>query len=418
MADIATKLTDLQTDLQKCRTALTNLGAEINATAGFAEVADKLENLSPFLSIGTVKDDNVSSLKLVPINSVKTCYLRSLGGMTYRDTANNTLIDNKPTAIKVHGSNIINLDVVLNAMGIGYTKNGDSYTLGSNLILGFRNPRKFTDYPQVCTISIESSSYTGYTSPRLYLGYMDDNGTFTSRGSLSFGSNTTTVTSTGVVNAIRTDFSGTSGTLLSVTFSKLRINYGTVDCGYEPYHAPETISIPESLQGTGKGIDKTYHDSIDLSIGEKSLELGTTVFNGTENWALTGSQVFYATLPVNTIANSPGICSHYPVIVGNLTSTSSAVAISSTWLSSATNRVYFGVYNSFTSVADWKAYLQEQYAAGTPVTVTYVLGNDTESSIDISAFDNLIEVQAGGSIEIVTDNGKAVPTTIMYQTLL
>ena len=71
--DIATKLTDLTTDLRACRQAITEKGGEISATAGFAEVAEKILDISTGSNIGTVIDDTSSLMKQVPINSVNHC---------------------------------------------------------------------------------------------------------------------------------------------------------------------------------------------------------------------------------------------------------------------------------------------------------------------------------------------------------
>ena len=50
-------------------------------------------------------------------------------------------------------------------------------------------------------------------------------------------------------------------------------------------------------------------------------------------------------------------------------------------------------------------------------TLTYALAEPTETDIDTSAFNHLIEVEAGGYVEIITNNGKVVPTTFIFQTI-
>ena len=89
--DIANGLTNLMGDLHECRRAITYRGGEISATAGFKEVADKIASLPTSSSIGTVVDDTASALKVVPQDSTKYCYLKSIGGMTYKVTNENLM---------------------------------------------------------------------------------------------------------------------------------------------------------------------------------------------------------------------------------------------------------------------------------------------------------------------------------------
>jgi hypothetical protein len=65
---------------------------------------------------------------------------------------------------------------------------------------------------------------------------------------------------------------------------------------------------------------------------------------------------------------------------------------------------------------EWKDYLAEQYANGTPVTVEYALA--TPTATDISAYftdDNLIDVEVGGTITAVNEYNYDVPFTVEYK---
>lgn len=327
------------------------------------------------------------------------------------------LRDNKPTAIKVHGANFLDIETALTKMKLPYTKDGDNYT-ATSLGFGEINPYKFTDIPQIFTLSVDNSSNQKYTSARIEMGYLDENGTFSRYGVLVFGSSTTTVTSTSPVNAIRTTYSSTTGSAPSVTFSKMRINAGSVALPYTDYIEPVTYPIPEALQGTGKGVEGAS-DTIDFEDGEKIIKTYTVVFDGTENWKYlpnwgTVTMKSPSFLPKKGVANNR-ILTNAPM--------------SCVFSDSNYDRLRFGDIDysidpienyGINSVEDWIDYLKARYAAGDPITVTYAIAEPTETDIDIldptvSGFINLLKVQDGGAIEIITDNGGNIPTTIIFQ---
>ena len=117
-----------------------------------------------------------------------------------------------------------------------------------------------------------------------------------------------------------------------------------------------------------------------------------------------------------SIKNSVGLCSHYKVSREQIPPLSS-ITISNTNLSGT--RIWFRTYdatgvNGFTSVTEWVDFLKEQAASGNPLTVTYALAEPTETDIDTSNFDNILEVEAGGRLELITDSGKDAPMTYTY----
>ena len=368
------------------------------------------------LTIVIPKDAIINNLTFKPMLSANEA-------LPYEDYYEG-LKDTKTTAIKVHGANFLDIEKALTAMKVPYTKDGDNYT-ATSLGFGEKNPYKFTDNPQIFTLSVDSSSNQNYTSPRIEMGYLDDNGTFTRYGVLVFGSSTTTVTSTSPVNAIRTTYSSSTGSPTSVTFSNMRINYGTVDCGYQEYKAPITYAIPEELQGTGRGLNSTYCDVMDFETDKCREIVGEAVYDGTETWVLNSTSGGFF-LRNGTISNmmddAPGLCSHFPHFKGRGKPTFPSVTCGNTYLSGIPI-VWFQTYSDtdargFASVAEWTDFLKEQYANGNPVTVYYVLKEPDEIDISTSSFNPLVEVEPGSLIEFITDNGLAPNSTIIYQTLV
>lgn len=429
--DIATKLSDLRADLSECRRAITYRGGEISATAGFKEVAEKIASLPASSSIGTVVDESSSLLKIVPVDSTKYCYLKSLGGMTYRDEENNTLIDNKPTAIKVSGANCLNIDDALSYWGVGIaSKDGNTYTI-NNIGNGYDKPYVFTDKADIYTISKTSGTQNGIAA-RIDIGYFDGK-TFTSYG--GFQTATISYTSLNKANAIRLNYGGSPTSGWTFSFTELRINLGTVDCGFTPYHKPVTYPIPEALQGTGKGVEGAA-DTIDFENGKKitrtkTLALGDlsgysmNSLGGSENIYISdGGLVGLINYTINDFNHSlrlKAVCSHLPM---NTDYTGKTLGVN---LQPMTNtgqhyiKVSIRADDCGALVTDTYQRIVSkiiQWLKDNNVTLTYALAEPTETDIDTSAFDNLIEVEGGGSLEIITDNGGAVPTSIIYQTIV
>ena len=432
--NIATKLTDLTTDLRNCRKNILAKGGQISDTAGFAEVAEQiLEIPSGTTSVGTVVDDSISTLKLVPANSITHCYISKLGGYTHIVPDDSTVLapirleNAKPTKIKIHGANVIDTDAAIAYMYKGaesyYTKDGNTYTL-MGLGIPFARPYKFTEHAEICTLSIESSSNQNYVVPNLQLGYLDENGQFTRDGRLTMGEGVTTVTSTGKVNAFRIAYSRLEVEPGIVSFSKLRINYGTVDCGFTPYHEPVEITLPESiteLPNLGLGVYDHEYNECDL-VNQKYIQrCNTKTFAGSD--AFTRSDLgsrsrFNLKSPNDTRGWSkmsvPNIlkCDYLEIdtelskINGDDTVKNKMFQYQNEW--------YFYVDgNEFPDVGMWNLYLSAH-----PMEVVYEIDNEIVTDIDTSDFNPLIEVEAGGSIEFITDSGYTPNSTVIYQTLL
>jgi hypothetical protein len=120
--------------------------------------------------------------------------------------------------------------------------------------------------------------------------------------------------------------------------------------------AEYNIYLQEPIRKIGN-----YSDSIDYENGTVTRNIKKLVLDGTENWR---DQYNGFTLSVTKKAGYRTImCTHYGETAG---STDKSIY-------SASTNVIIIFDSSFTSLADFKAYLTTQYANGNPVTVYYVL---------------------------------------------
>jgi len=135
-----------------------------------------------------------------------------------------------------------------------------------------------------------------------------------------------------------------------------------------------------------------YADSYDATTGKITRRVGVKVLNGTENWTITttpnytmdGATTFWNVgaiqdnLSVNSSSPAIGISNYLinaPVSSANSNpKIANSFSIGST--AHAAHTLWMRIEGEKT-VAEWKQYLANQYAAGTPVTVYYPLATET-----------------------------------------
>lgn len=143
----------------------------------------------------------------------------------------------------------------------------------------------------------------------------------------------------------------------------IMLNTGSTPLPYEPYG----YKIPISSASTTTPI---YLGEVESTRRIKKL-----VLTGQETeWRITGTGRMACVLPTTSLKSQavPCICSHY-IGVG----TSSIGSINNGECSTNTSGNEYVVYDTnYTTIADFKSYLAQQYAAGTPVTVWYVLATE------------------------------------------
>lgn len=223
------------------------------------------------------------------------------------------------------------------------------------------------------------STFTGATYNSFYGGYYRD---FTTSGfstSLTFD------------NDFKIGFIANAAGGATFTISNIMLS--TTEADYEPfgYKIPissgQTALNPMYLTGQLMKIGNTV-DSL-VSTGTATYNIKKLVFNGTENWKKSNNGYFY-------VENAPADYSNQTLGIVNSMWTH-FVAVANSGNGSNLNNgeaCFYGTqtptvpyketyikYNAASTADDFKAFLAQEYANGTPVTVWYILATPTTESI-------------------------------------
>lgn len=164
------------------------------------------------------------------------------------------------------------------------------------------------------------------------------------------------------------------GTVINNGIFKPQLEFGTAATPYTPYTG-QTVPLPalEPLYGTGD-----IRDEYDAATGVENRRWKRLVFDGTENWGTTlnpsGNRRYYIQVPDSVFYSkvSQVVCSHWASIAPGLTYQD----VTGITLTPDTVNKSIWLYDSRFAQADlptFKAYLNAQATAGTPVTVVYQL---------------------------------------------
>lgn len=187
----------------------------------------------------------------------------------------------------------------------------------------------------------------GYAADKSYIGVYRSDETWEKLPSGMFSS--FTVLSNTNVEFVRLL---TYGTYDPIT-DALMLNSGSTALPYEPFG----VKIPIS---SGNTTTPVYLGEV-----ETTRKIRKLVFDGTEDWKkFSNSNYTFEYNPYSRIIN--GLCSHYAKYYGANFDKIDGIYLSNT-------NAFIITDLRFTTLTDFKAYLAAQYAAGTPVTVWYVL---------------------------------------------
>lgn len=163
------------------------------------------------------------------------------------------------------------------------------------------------------------------------------------------------------------------------------LNTGSTALPYEPYGYKIPILSADTTT------------PVYLGEVETTRKIAKYVITGNEAITFTeqsGLNRFAVEQSFSTNINRVGICSHYKYEYAN--------ANLSCYI--ATGGSYLFIFdNDYSTAADFKTYLQQQYAAGTPVTVWYVLANEETAVVN----EPLMKIDSYAD-EV---NGISIPTT-------
>lgn len=149
----------------------------------------------------------------------------------------------------------------------------------------------------------------------------------------------------------------------SATISNLILELGTTATAYEPYVSGGEVILPTDL----------YEGDVYYPLTGSTIKSNNILsFSGSENWQIYtgGSEPYlYLTISGGYITPETTVCTHLPY--NAIASSNTNKGICAIW-SATFNECRVLVRDDIApTVEAWKAYLSQQYTAGTPVTLCY-----------------------------------------------
>ena len=210
-----------------------------------------------------------------------------------------------------------------------------------------------------------------------------------------------------------------SGT--TVTFSNLQVELGSTATDYTPYGETYTEGVTETITDelnnsataeTLLAID-SYKDTQEILSGDVTRKVGVVVLDGTENWGLYATNNGYRSFRVNNFLAAKtrdGVCTHLPYYEfssSNMDRECVAIGGNKTTL-------YINLAGEERTVNDFKTWLAQQYAAGTPVTFIYPLATETTETV---TGQTLTTVQGDNTLTISQASIANLPIEANYDKL-
>ena len=160
----------------------------------------------------------------------------------------------------------------------------------------------------------------------------------------------------------------------------------------------QRVRLDEPIRKIGNHVDVLSSDGTET--GTATREIKKLVFDGKESWT-SASGVWYLSSVDDYLktAEVTAVCSHYPV-QANAAGTGDVENGKMCFGTSKTLMRLFIKDTNYSTTADWKAYLAAQFAAGTPVTVWYVLATPTVEQVTVPV---LTTVTGENTLEIGTE---------------
>lgn len=176
----------------------------------------------------------------------------------------------------------------------------------------------------------------------------------------------------------------------------IMLNLGSTALPYEPYG----FKIPIS---NGQQTTNIY-----LGSTQTTRRIRKLVLDGTENWRMSSSEQswFYCLDIVRVQPDTVALCAHYQYYPPSYSTTGTLpnggfaydIIVSEAYTAIAM------VNSAYSTIDDFKAYLAQQYANGTPVTIWYVYERATTAAVN----EPLMKI---GDYADTLSNATAIPTT-------
>ena len=271
----------------------------------------------------------------------------------------------------------------------------------------------YTDFPTNGRVgyhlSLKAGTYTysvGSEESTTYLRYKYNGQEWSAYASIRNNGTTQTYTND-VEIAI---YSGSSGNNIENMLGRnVQVELGSTATEYAPYYDGGTATA-EMLLKVGD-----YQDEQEILSGAVTRNVGVKVFDGTENWQNISGYMNISKTDLGTDStvlpnNSTNIiCSHFETKTGAFVD---GIGVGGSY-------VNFKYDSLFTTLAQFKQWLADQYAAGTPVIVIYPLATPTTESVagqtlQVTDGDNTLEITQASldGLELEVEYQAAVSLTI------
>ena len=153
----------------------------------------------------------------------------------------------------------------------------------------------------------------------------------------------------------------------------------------------------------------TYIDEQNVTTGDITRKVGIKVLDGTEDWIYVADFCYY--FKINELVGATqrtSYCSHFPFWSG----TDPQSGYYNFGGNPINGNVLFGTTNYYPTLASWKQFLANQYAAGTPVIIVYPLAEATSESVT----PQTLTLQEGTNIvEITQASMDNLPLEVSYK---
>lgn len=250
-----------------------------------------------------------------------------------------------------------------------------------------------TEYVPFHTGDILSVSFEKQVQTKRFYVFYYSGDTLLNTKDLVYGNS---ISSYGVSEAvdrirIRIDYS-------EVEVRNVMLNTGSTPLSYEPYG----YKIPISSASTTT--------SVYLGEVQTTRKIKKLVLTGEETWEYSGG-FFYTHVNSLDFRNTTSglLCSHLPVILRDSFGGQPSIF----WGRAQAGDVCLCISNTITTLDAFKSYLSAQYAAGTPVTVWYVLATEETGIVN----EPLMKIGNYADCMSKTQTGIDIPTVVGQNTL-
>ena len=195
---------------------------------------------------------------------------------------------------------------------------------------------------------------------------------------------------------------------------------GTPVTVYYPLAEPTTEAYTGTPVGGTASVEDLYSvgdyaDEQDIISGVVTRKCGIWVLTGEENWtvASSNSNVYYLSSTYfpddyGVVARFTPICSH---LVGALSTVSIADMTANTIKTNNSSKIIYACVGSDFTKDEWKEFIANQYAAGTPVIIVYPLAEETTEQVTPQP----LHTAEGTNTVSVTSNVDPVQLTVVYK---